>query len=75
MQSAEISFANMLAPSFKNLPENLSTPAALEVSIFVIIFKNISSEVLFKQKSSKIIKLEECLITDCKLYLSGGLEA
>ena len=28
LQSAEMDFANMLAPSFKNLPENLSTMAA-----------------------------------------------
>ena len=50
LQSAEIGFANILAPSFKNLPESLSTPAALELSIFVIIFKTFSSEVLLKQK-------------------------
>ena len=43
-------FAIMFAPSFKNLPESLSTPAALELSIFVIIFKTFSSEVLLKQK-------------------------
>ena len=54
----EIGFANMLVPSFRNLPETLSTPAALELSIFAIIFKNFSSEVLLKQKSSEIIKLE-----------------
>ena len=35
MQTVEIGFANMLPPSFKNLPESLSTPAALELSIFV----------------------------------------
>ena len=63
-------FANMLVSSFKNLPESLSTPAALELSIFFIIFKTFSSQVLLKQKSSEIIKLEY-LITDCKLYLSG----
>ena len=43
-----------LAPSFKNLPKSLSTPAALKLSIFVIIFKTFSSEVLRKQKSSEI---------------------
>ena len=48
---AEIDLDNMLAPSFKNLQEIVSTPAALELSIFVIIFKTFSSEVLFKQKS------------------------
>ena len=51
-------FVNMLATSFKNLPDSLSTPAALEISIFVIIFKTFSSEVLLKQKSSEILKLE-----------------
>ena len=40
LQSAEMGFANMLAPSFKNLPESLSTPAALELSIFTIIFED-----------------------------------
>ena len=54
LQSTEIGFANMLTSSFKNLPESLSTPAALELPIFFIIFKTISSEVLFKQKSSEI---------------------
>ena len=48
---AEIDLDNMLAPSFKNLQEIVSTPAALELSIFVIIFKTFSSEALFKQKS------------------------
>ena len=28
-------FAKMTAPSFKNLPGRLSTPAALEISIFL----------------------------------------
>ena len=40
LHSAEMGFANMLAPSFKNLPESLSTPAALELSIFTIIFED-----------------------------------
>ena len=53
-----MSFANMLAPSFKNLPESLSTPVALELSIFVIILKSVYSEVLLKQKSSETVKLE-----------------
>ena len=50
LQSAEMGFANMLAASFQNLPESLSIPAALELSIFVITFKTFSSEVLLKQK-------------------------
>ena len=71
-----MSFAYMLAPSFKNLPESLSTPAVLELSIFVIIFKTFSSEVLLKQKSSKFVKLEYYLITDCKLhFVMGTMEA
>ena len=48
----------MLAPSFKNLPENLSTPVALGLSIVVFIFKFFSLEVLLKQKLSEIVKLE-----------------
>ena len=68
-------FANMLAPSFKSLPESLSTPAALKLSIFVIIFKTFSSEVLLKQKPSEIVKLEYYVIADCKLYLSGGFRS
>ena len=58
LQNAQMVFANILAPSFKNLPESLSTPAALELSIFIVIFKTSSSEVLFKPKSSEIVKLE-----------------
>ena len=38
LRNAELSFANMLAPSFKHVTEDLSTPAALEFSTFVIIF-------------------------------------
>ena len=68
-------FANMLAPSFKNLPESLSTPATLENSIFVIIFMTFSSKVLCKQKSFEIVKPEWYLITNCKLYLTGEFEA
>ena len=62
----------MLAPSFKNLPETLSTPASLELSIF-IIFYTFSSEVLFMQISFEIVKLQQYLITDCKLYSLGEL--
>ena len=40
LQSVEMGFANMLAPSFKNLPESLCTQAALELSIFAIIFED-----------------------------------
>ena len=50
LQSAEMGFANMLAPSFKNLLESVFTPVALELSIFVIISQTFSSEVLLKQK-------------------------
>ena len=31
LQSAEMDFTDMLSPSFKNLPENVSTPAAREL--------------------------------------------
>ena len=40
-------FAKMTAPSFKNLPGRLSTPAALEISIFFNSFRTISSIVGF----------------------------
>ena len=40
-------FARMTAPSFKNLPGRLSTPAALEISIFFNSFRTISSVVGF----------------------------
>ena len=62
----------MLALSFKNLQENLSALTALQLSIFVIIFKTFSSAVLLEQKSSEIIKLKQYLITDYKLCLLGG---
>ena len=53
LQTAEMSFTNMLVPFLKNLPESLSTPAGLELLIFVIIFKIFSSEVLLKQNDLK----------------------
>ena len=40
-------FPKMTAPSFKNLPGRLSTPAALEISIFFNSFRTISSIVGF----------------------------
>ena len=40
-------FAKMTAPSFKNLPGRLSTPGALEISIFFNGFKTASSAVGF----------------------------
>ena len=58
-------FANILIPSFKNLPESRSPQAALKLSIFAVIFKTFSSEVLFKQTSSEIVKPEYYLITKC----------
>ena len=39
LRDCRVGFANMLAPSFKNLPESSSTPAALGLSIVVFIFK------------------------------------
>ena len=58
LQCSNMGFANMLAPSFKNLPESLSTPASLELSIFIIIFYTFSSEILFMQISFEIVKLQ-----------------
>ena len=40
-------FVKMTAPSFKNLPGRLSTPASLEISIFFNSFRTISSVVGF----------------------------
>ena len=51
-------FTNVLVPSFKNLPESSSTPAALELLMFIINFKTFSSEVLLNQKSFEIVKLK-----------------
>ena len=39
---------------------------------FWIIFKVLSCEVLLKQKSHVVVKLELKLITDSKLYFSRG---
>ena len=39
LQSEETGFARMPAPSFKNLPESLATPAALDFLISCMIFK------------------------------------
>ena len=40
-------FAKMTASSFKNLPARLSTPAALEITIFFYSFRTISLVVGF----------------------------
>ena len=48
LRSAEMGFADMLAPSFKNLWESLCTPGASELSIFFIISQTFSSEVLVR---------------------------
>ena len=40
-------FAKMTAPSFNNLPGRLSTPAALEISVFFNSYRTISSVVGF----------------------------
>ena len=50
LQAFEKTPWDSLAPSFKNLPKSLSTPAALKLSMFVTIFKTFSSEVLRKLK-------------------------
>ena len=58
LHSAEMYFSNMLAPSSRNQPESLSTPVALKLSIFVIICKIFSSDVLLKHKLSEIVNTE-----------------
>ena len=64
LQSAEMGFNIMLVPFCKHLQESLSTPAALELPMFVIIFKTFFSEVLLKQISfsSIALKLEITLL-------------
>ena len=57
LQSTETRLANMLAPTVKKPPESFSTLATLQLPIFVIVFDTFSSEVLFKEKSSEIVKL------------------
>ena len=58
LQRAETGFAKMSVPSFKNLPESLSTPAALELLISCMIFKTCFSVVPTRKKSAVIAKLE-----------------
>ena len=46
LQISLIGLDKISVPSFRNLPESLSIPAALEVSVFSIILKTFSSGVL-----------------------------
>ena len=57
LQSAETDFVKMSAPSFKNIPQSLSTQA-LELLISFMIFKTFLSIVTTKQKTVAIVKLE-----------------
>ena len=57
IDSAETGFAKMSAPSFKNLPQSLSTQA-LEILMSFMIFKTFLSIVTTKQKTVSIVKLE-----------------
>ena len=50
LQSTKTGFAKMWPPSVKNLPKNLSTPAALELSISCMIFETVFSVVPKRQK-------------------------
>ena len=56
LQISHIGLDKISAASRKNRP--VSLPAALDISIFKIIFKTLFSEVLFKQKSFAIVKLK-----------------
>ena len=56
LQRAETSFARMSALSYKNFPENLSSPAVLELLISCMIFKTCFSVVPTRQKSVVIAK-------------------
>ena len=58
LQRAETGFARMSAPSFKNLPDSLSTPVALELLISCMIFRTCSPVVPTRLKSAVIAKLE-----------------
>ena len=60
LQRAESGFGRMSAPSFKNLPGGLSTPAASEllISFYNLCFKTCVSVVPTRQKSAVIAKLE-----------------
>ena len=57
LQRAETGLARMSAPSFKNLPESLSIPAASELLISCMISKTYFSVVSTRQKSVVIAKL------------------
>ena len=72
LQSAEMGFANMLAPSFKTYQKAYLLQQLQSSQYLPLFLKTFSSEVLLKDKSSDIVKLEQYLITDFKLYLSGG---
>ena len=58
LHSAEMHFSNMLAPSSRNQLESLSATVALELSIFSIICKIFSSDVLRKEKLPEIVNTE-----------------
>ena len=56
LRISDVGLDKVSAPSHKKSLKSLSVPAALEILIFLIIFKTLSSEALFKQKSSAIVK-------------------
>ena len=57
-------FARISAPSFKNFPERLSMPAAFEMSMFCIILKTSSWEVILRWKGFSMINFEKYWKTD-----------
>ena len=57
LQSVETGFVRISTPSLKNLPQRLSIPAVLELSISYMIFKTFFSVVPTRQKSAVIAKL------------------
>ena len=61
-----VGFARIFAPSFKNLLENLSIPAAFEISINCKTSKSFSSVVKFRLKLSLVLCF--CNIGKQKLY-------
>ena len=65
-------FAKMTAPSFKNLPGRLLTPAALEISILLNSFRTISSVVSFSWNLVVMFKFLLKFFTKSIPYFFGG---
>ena len=75
LQSEGTCFAKISASSFKNLPESLSNPAALEILITYIIFKTIFFSSVNQTKVSCNCNTRVILNYWFKVDLSGGFKS